>query len=280
MLLAVGSALIEVHRFGLIHGDISPENIILTNNGEIKLIDFGAARMFGGGADVRQGKIYLKSGYAPYEQHTTKGRIGPWTDVYSLAATYYALVTGHKIPDARERVRADSYQPLAEMCPDLTRGLTQVIDRALAVDYRERYQTMKEFLNEISANISKKSSSQPLPHTPTEMTDGYDSEEPKPLKKKGIWPFGRKKATSSNRGIYLELYTRAGSVYSWALQEDVIYTVGRHPSSHIVLPPDERLSRNHCTICYVSGKSYLLLTDYSSRGTYLDGGERLPKDGT
>lgn len=72
MLLLIGSALAEVHRFGMIHGDISPENILITQNGEIKLIDFGAARSFRQSSAKQGRKIYLKPNYAPYEQYTLK----------------------------------------------------------------------------------------------------------------------------------------------------------------------------------------------------------------
>lgn len=70
MLFLLGSSLAEVHRFGMIHGDISPENILITQDGEIKLIDFGAARSFRQGSDSKERKIYLKPNYAPYEQYT------------------------------------------------------------------------------------------------------------------------------------------------------------------------------------------------------------------
>lgn len=89
MLFLLGSSLAEVHRFGMIHGDISPENILITQDGEIKLIDFGAARSFRQGSDNKERKIYLKPNYAPYEQYTQKPCQGPWTDIYALAATFY-----------------------------------------------------------------------------------------------------------------------------------------------------------------------------------------------
>ena len=91
MLFLLGSSLAEVHRFGMIHGDISPENILITQDGEIKLIDFGAARSFRQGSDNKERKIYLKPNYAPYEQYTQKPCQGPWTDIYALAATFYFM---------------------------------------------------------------------------------------------------------------------------------------------------------------------------------------------
>ncbi|MCD8362853.1 MAG: FHA domain-containing serine/threonine-protein kinase [Lachnospiraceae bacterium] len=295
MLLSVGSALMEVHRFGLIHGDISPENIILTESGEIKLIDFGAARTWRQAEKQQGGRIFLKSGYAPYEQHLLSGRIGPWTDVYALAATYYALVTGRKIPDARERVKEDAYIPLGSLCSDIDPAFTKIIDAALTVDYRDRYQSMKEFLDAVAKVLPqaevKKEEKKQIEEPVQEVTRSDVMEETPPVlpvsepepqpvpKKKGFHLFGggRKKEPKREARIYLEMYTRAGSVRSWALQRDVTYTVGRHPASQIVLPPDDRLSRNHCTMRYNSRMKSVQLTDYSSIGTYRENGTRLPK---
>lgn len=147
MLFLLGSSLAEVHRFGMIHGDISPENILITQDGEIKLIDFGAARSFRQGSDSKERKIYLKPNYAPYEQYTQKPCQGPWTDIYALAATFYFIVSGRKMLDALSRAKGASYPPLHELCPAVSRQLSDVIDKALAFDYHDRYRRMLDFLD-------------------------------------------------------------------------------------------------------------------------------------
>ena len=114
----------------MIHGDISPENILITQDGEIKLIDFGAARSFRQGSDNKERKIYLKPNYAPYEQYTQKPCQGPWTDIYALAATFYFIVSGRKMLDALSRAKGASYPPLHELCPAVSRQLSDVIDKA------------------------------------------------------------------------------------------------------------------------------------------------------
>lgn len=119
MLFLLGSSLAEVHRFGMIHGDISPENILITQDGEIKLIDFGAARSFRQGSDNKERKIYLKPNYAPYEQYTQKPCQGPWTDIYALAATFYFIVSGRKMLDALSRAKGASY-PRCTSCVPLS----------------------------------------------------------------------------------------------------------------------------------------------------------------
>ena len=148
MLFLVGSALAEVHRFGLLHGDISPENIIITRSGEIKLIDFGAARSFRQRYS-KEKKIYLKPNYAPYEQYTMKPYQGPWTDLYALAATFYFIVSGQKMIDAPSRAKGANYPPMWELTPLVSRELSEVLDHALAFDYHDRYHTVTEFLSDL-----------------------------------------------------------------------------------------------------------------------------------
>ena len=148
MLFLVGSALAEVHRFGMLHGDISPENIIITSGGEIKLIDFGAARSFRH-KGTREKKIYLKPNYAPYEQYTLKPYQGPWTDLYALAATFYFIVSGQKMIDAPSRAKGAKYPPLCELSPQVSRELSDVLDHALAFDYHDRYRNVIDFMSDL-----------------------------------------------------------------------------------------------------------------------------------
>lgn len=102
MLLPVMRSLETVHEAGLIHRDIAPDNIFITKTGEIKLIDFGAAR-YATTKHSRSLTVIIKQGYSPEEQYRSRGDQGPHTDVYSLGATLYKMITGTTPPDALER---------------------------------------------------------------------------------------------------------------------------------------------------------------------------------
>lgn len=141
MLAPIMNALSKIHAHGLIHRDISPANIMLLNDGTVKLLDFGAAREVGG-ADEKSLSILLKPGYAPEEQYRTKGRQGPWTDVYALSATMYKMLTGETPTDAMNRVFSDDLGSIRERNPSVTAEQEAVIRKGMAVQQANRYQTI------------------------------------------------------------------------------------------------------------------------------------------
>ncbi len=112
LLKDVLKALNAVHKDNIIHRDISPDNIMLSRQWKAILIDFGAAKDY---ANSMKAPIQLKYGYAPVEQYDREGNQGPWTDVYSMCASIYYLLTGVRIQEARERQQQDKVQRLQAM---------------------------------------------------------------------------------------------------------------------------------------------------------------------
>ena len=137
-------SLCVIHKEGIIHRDISPDNLMVTKGGSIQLIDFGEARNFEEQRNKELTLVY-KRGYAPIEQCRQRGKQGAFTDVYSLCATIYFAVTGIDPDDSVERMIADHMKPLHEFYgTGLSDHEIHVIERGLSVDAKDRFQTMDE----------------------------------------------------------------------------------------------------------------------------------------
>lgn len=137
----------QILRQPLLHRDISPENIMFTRNGIVKLLDFGAARNF---EDNASGII--RTGYSPPEQFITNDPNfiqGSWTDVYALAATIYYAVTGHLPPNSISRLGSDSLILPSSLGVKLEPFQEKALLKGLSPDYRKRYQTVGEFINSL-----------------------------------------------------------------------------------------------------------------------------------
>ncbi len=141
-------SLYEIHNKGLIHRDISPDNIMFDDDGTIKLIDFGAVR----GSSTETEMTYtvmLKHGYAPQEQYYTKGNQGPWTDIYSLCATMYKMLTGVVPPNCIERMSEDSYIPPSQCGVTVSEKVDQALTKGLSVNIADRYQNIGELIKDL-----------------------------------------------------------------------------------------------------------------------------------
>ena len=132
MLAPIFDALETVHQAGIIHRDIKPSNIMLCIDGTIKLIDFGSARQ----EDNYTKTALLTEGYAPPEQYEEHGNQGTWTDVYSMCATLYRMVTGKKPPASWSRYRKDTIE--------IPKGLKhrEELKKGLALEVEDRWQTI------------------------------------------------------------------------------------------------------------------------------------------
>jgi serine/threonine protein kinase len=145
MFRPVVEALTFIHKEGMIHRDISPDNILVSSQGNMTLIDFGAMRWENSRMSHTM-TVVFKRGYSPEEQYRSKGKQGAWTDIYSLCATMYYALTG-KVPDESiERIVGDEVRPLTDM-PEtgLSEQQKKAIMKGLAVKSGKRYQSMEKF---------------------------------------------------------------------------------------------------------------------------------------
>lgn len=175
IMMPVMDALREVHNVGLLHRDISPENIYITSSKQVRLLDFGAARM-AIGEQSRSLSVILKPGYAPEEQYRNKGKQGPWTDVYEVAATIYRAITGKVPVEALERLEKDSLPPPSGLGVPITPEIEAVLMKALAVRAADRFQSIKEFQEELSKNLrSRKTARQKDQEKGSETTGALET---------------------------------------------------------------------------------------------------------
>lgn len=146
------SAIGYIHDRGLLHCDVSPDNIFLTHDGEPILIDFGAARRSAAGeAQKYSGLSVVKDGYSPHELYAAGGNQGPWSDIYALAASLYHAITGEPPENCQARLaalaekRPDPCRPLAGRVAGYPAGFLASIDRAMAVVPGARFQSAADW---------------------------------------------------------------------------------------------------------------------------------------
>lgn len=166
MMKPIISSLQKVHEAGIVHRDISPDNIMIDDEGRTKLIDFGAARDFASEKE-KSLSIMLKPGYAPEEQYRTHGEQGPWTDVYAICATIYRCITGVKPVESMERMRNDLLVRPSEMGINVSRDIEDTIMAGMAVYRDNRISSAKELESRLynDQNIILKN------HVPTNETN-------------------------------------------------------------------------------------------------------------
>ncbi len=314
ILLSVSRALRAVHSKGLLHRDISPENIMVLKNGDIKLIDFGAARFFVGERS-KSLELVLKHGYAPPEQYSASGNQGEWTDIYALAASFYKLVTGNTLPDALSRANHDSVQRLDKINPQIKPYIGKAIQKALTLNYRDRYQHVDQFIRDLKWQVNDDIAA--VQNTPVNVaqTSGQQAKQ-KSKKKPGFWSslFGFSSVDNQSANtdtttsqmmtqqlVRDEVYHPEPSMSyvaptpqpvaaeptasvrivhgaidlgSWELPPDREVYMGRDSAECYIAVRDSSVSRRHAIIKYNSAQRTFSVMDISTNGLFFTNGTR------
>lgn len=147
--------LCKVHPLDIIHCDISPETIMVTDSGEIKLLDFGATR-YVTTANSKSLAIILKQGYAPEEQYRSRGVRGPWTDVYALGAVMYRMITGVVPQESVERTLVDELKEPSKLGVSIPENIENALMNALNVYQSDRTPSAEAFLKELNSPSVKR----------------------------------------------------------------------------------------------------------------------------
>ena len=240
-----------VHQQGMLHRDVSPENIFVTKAGLTKLIDFGATRFFVGERSQSL-SVILKPGFAPPEQYSSKGNQGPWTDLYALCATFYNVVCGQGLPDAPDRLSGEAVPPMHLLAPGIPPNVEAAVEKGLSLDWRLRQQSMAEFLAEVATSAAP-----PPPAAPLAVED--------PGKLKG--------------SPYIQAVRKDRPNDKWLIPKNMRMTIGRAAEQCNIVIDEPNVSRVHCTIQYDDKKGVFYLTDQSTNGT-LVGEEKIGKGQT
>ena len=261
--VTIASSLMEIHKKNILHRDLSPENIVVTKDGKIKLIDFGAARNFVSTQNAGM-SILLKPGFAPPEQYEKKGNQGPWSDVYALCATFYNLVSGKTLVDALFRYRGQEQPSLISLGCAVTKKTSDVIEKGMALEQKNRYQNFMELLNDIDIEVARK----PIPSSPQSVTTPQPVRPPQPP---------QPPIKTVHKHAYIAAVMRNQMVNKVLVPQGSSFSVGRFEQSHYRISGDTNVSREHCQIRYDGSKLYI--TDKSANGTFLaKTGERLNRN--
>jgi serine/threonine protein kinase len=156
----VMDALAAVHAEGILHRDISPDNIHLSKTGKVKLMDFGAARN-ALSQKSRNLSVILKEGYAPEEQYRSSGIQGPWTDVYATAATLYHCTTGRIPQPSLDRSADDRLESPSQLGNPIPPAAEAALMKGMAVRASDRYQSMEDFRGAITGEAPPRPIAQP-----------------------------------------------------------------------------------------------------------------------
>ena len=155
LLTPVMKSLGYMHSKGIIHRDISPDNIMYTKRGKLKLMDFGSARYYTN--EDRKMSVILKQGFAPEEQYRSNGEQGPYTDVYAMCATIYACITGSAPVNSLDRLVGDTLKTPSQCGVQTLPHQEKALMHGLAVLKKDRTPDMDTLIREFTTPAAEPS---------------------------------------------------------------------------------------------------------------------------
>ena len=180
LMTPIMQALAEVHEHGIIHRDISPDNIMVRPDGKLILLDLGAAKdldIQGNDGSVQSSQMVAKHGFSPIEQYSKSGKVGPWTDIYAMAATIYYCCTGILPPPATDRTIDDTLacQPL------LTQAQFDILADCMRMRPQDRPQSMDTLLQMLTHPQGEAKSFEEVSETEPVEQEAREPAPPKPM---------------------------------------------------------------------------------------------------
>lgn len=251
-----------LHSQGLIHRDISPDNIFLTSVTDAKLIDFGSVRCFNNGQGLT---TILKQVYAPIEQYFSNGNQGPWTDIYSLSVTIYHALSGQRPPKAPDRMKRDETVPIEKYCPDLPGHVAGSIKKGMALRASERFQSAQAMAEKMF---------------PGEDLFSLDKQYGDKQHRTGNKPYGTdsrqnhagRQTQGAGAGFWLRCAFGRYRGQRFFLSPNTSITFGRDSQCTVIYPADTPgISRRHlCLWCDQNGNLFIQ-DENSTYGTKVSG---------
>lgn len=161
LIIPVMKSLQKIHENGMIHRDIAPDNIFITKEGRVVLLDLGSARYIARLKDNNnaRSKLPVKDGFSALEQYIVGENQGSYTDVYALGATLYTMMTGRRLDTALVRKATEKnnvVEPIHKYCEDIDSACEKAIMKAIEIDIVNRTKDIKTFLNDLlKSNLVK-----------------------------------------------------------------------------------------------------------------------------